>query len=64
MLKDGLWDVYNDFAMGSCAEICAEQHGISREEQVLRCTLIAPSNLFPEDQNYILSLYSYLAITL
>lgn len=34
MLKDGLWDVYNDFAMGVCAEICASQHSITREEQV------------------------------
>ncbi|XP_062206216.1 acetyl-CoA acetyltransferase 2-like [Phragmites australis] len=33
MLKDGLWDVYNDFAMGMCAELCAEQHSITREEQ-------------------------------
>lgn len=33
MLKDGLWDVYNDFGMGVCAEICAEQHKFSREEQ-------------------------------
>lgn len=36
MLKDGLWDVYNDFAMGVCGEICAEHHKISREEQVIR----------------------------
>ncbi|CAN0927241.1 Probable acetyl-CoA acetyltransferase, cytosolic 2 [Linum grandiflorum] len=33
MLKDGLWDVYNDFGMGNCAEICAEQHSITREQQ-------------------------------
>ncbi|KAL0311132.1 UNVERIFIED_CONTAM: Acetyl-CoA acetyltransferase, cytosolic 1 [Sesamum angustifolium] len=33
MLKDGLWDVYNDFGMGVCAELCAEQHNITREEQ-------------------------------
>ncbi|KAK6265133.1 hypothetical protein QUC31_013345 [Theobroma cacao] len=33
MLKDGLWDVYNDFGMGVCAEICADQHNITREEQ-------------------------------
>uniref|UniRef100_A0A803NYL1 Thiolase N-terminal domain-containing protein n=1 Tax=Cannabis sativa TaxID=3483 RepID=A0A803NYL1_CANSA len=37
MLKDGLWDVYNDFGMGVCAEICAEKYTISREEQVLFC---------------------------
>ncbi|KAI9126881.1 hypothetical protein K1719_002477 [Acacia pycnantha] len=33
MLKDGLWDVYNDFAMGMCGEICADQHAITRDEQ-------------------------------
>lgn len=33
MLKDGLWDVYNDFPMGMCAELCADQHSFSREEQ-------------------------------
>lgn len=40
MLKDGLWDVYNDFGMGVCAEICAENHSITREEQVLIRDLI------------------------
>ncbi|KAL5222851.1 hypothetical protein ABZP36_027564 [Zizania latifolia] len=35
MLKDGLWDVYNDFPMGMCAELCADQYSISREEQDL-----------------------------
>ncbi|GMN36670.1 hypothetical protein TIFTF001_006197 [Ficus carica] len=33
MMKDGLWDVYNDFGMGVCAEICADRYTISREEQ-------------------------------
>ncbi|KAL3633663.1 Acetyl-CoA acetyltransferase, cytosolic [Castilleja foliolosa] len=33
MLKDGLWDVYNDVGMGVCAEICAEHHSITREQQ-------------------------------
>lgn len=33
MLKDGLWDVYNDFGMGVCGELCAEQHRITREDQ-------------------------------
>ncbi|XP_072971022.1 acetyl-CoA acetyltransferase 2-like isoform X2 [Typha angustifolia] len=33
MLKDGLWDVYNDFAMGMCAELCADNHSITREDQ-------------------------------
>lgn len=34
MLKDGLWDVYNDCGMGNCAELCADKHTITREEQV------------------------------
>ncbi|XP_022639845.1 acetyl-CoA acetyltransferase, cytosolic 1 isoform X3 [Vigna radiata var. radiata] len=33
MVKDGLWDVYNDFGMGACAELCADQHVITRDEQ-------------------------------
>lgn len=28
---DGLWDAYNDFAMGNCGESAAEKHGITRE---------------------------------
>ena len=33
ILKDGLWDVYNDFHMGNAAEICANECNISREQQ-------------------------------
>jgi acetyl-CoA C-acetyltransferase len=33
LIKDGLWDVYNDFHMGSAAELCAVEHNISREAQ-------------------------------
>jgi acetyl-CoA C-acetyltransferase len=33
LIKDGLWDVYNDFHMGSAAELCAKECKISREEQ-------------------------------
>ncbi|KAF8332781.1 thiolase [Cantharellus anzutake] len=33
LLKDGLWDVYNDFHMGNCAENAAAKHGITREDQ-------------------------------
>ena len=33
MIVDGLWDIYNDKHMGSCAEICADKFSISREEQ-------------------------------
>nr|GMD32738.1 acetyl-CoA acetyltransferase, cytosolic 1-like [Ipomoea batatas] len=33
MIKDGLWDVYNDFGMGLCAELCADQYSFTRGEQ-------------------------------
>lgn len=33
IVKDGLWDVYNDFHMGNAAEICAAECKISRKEQ-------------------------------
>ena len=31
--KDGLLDVYNKVPMGNCAELCAKEYNISREEQ-------------------------------
>ena len=31
--KDGLWEVYNNFAMGNCADHTAKEMNISREEQ-------------------------------
>lgn len=33
MLHDGLWDPYSDQHMGSCAEICAAENKITREDQ-------------------------------
>ncbi len=33
MIKDGLWDVYNDFHMGHAAELCAEECNVPREAQ-------------------------------
>lgn len=33
MLQDGLTDVYNATHMGNCAELCAKEKGITREEQ-------------------------------
>ncbi|HEY6193160.1 MAG TPA: thiolase family protein [Bacteroidota bacterium] len=33
IIKDGLWDVYNDFHMGSAAELCARECRVSREAQ-------------------------------
>ncbi len=31
--KDGLWDVYNDYAMGNCADLCAREMNFTREQQ-------------------------------
>ncbi len=33
MIKDGLWDVYNDFHMGNAGEICARECNIPRQAQ-------------------------------
>lgn len=33
LIKDGLWDVYNQIHMGVCAEKTAQKYQISREEQ-------------------------------
>ena len=33
LVKDGLWDVYNDYHMGVAAELCATDCNISREDQ-------------------------------
>ena len=33
LIKDGLWDVYNQIHMGVCAEETAKKHKISRQEQ-------------------------------
>lgn len=33
LLKDGLWDVYNDYHMGTAAELCAATCEITREAQ-------------------------------
>jgi len=33
LIKDGLWDVYNNFEMGNAAELCAKEYKITREEQ-------------------------------
>ncbi len=33
MIRDGLWDVYNDFHMGNAAELCAREMNISRGAQ-------------------------------
>src|SRR3954462_11661107 len=33
MIRDGLWDVYNDYHMGITGENVAQKYGITREEQ-------------------------------
>ena len=33
IIKDGLWDVYNNYHMGDAAELCAREHKISRAAQ-------------------------------
>ncbi len=33
MVKDGLWDVYNNYHMGNAADLCAKEMNFSREEQ-------------------------------
>ncbi|WP_278380131.1 acetyl-CoA C-acyltransferase [Chryseobacterium arthrosphaerae] len=32
LIKDGLWDVYNDFHMGSAAEIGVKKYGLTRQQ--------------------------------
>ena len=33
MMWDGLWDHFNDFAMGMSAEYCAEKYNVTRQDQ-------------------------------
>ena len=33
LIKDGLWEVYNNYHMGNAAELCATEFKIDREEQ-------------------------------
>jgi acetyl-CoA C-acetyltransferase len=33
IVKDGLWDVYNDYLMGNAGDLCARECNISREDQ-------------------------------
>ena len=33
MIKDGLWDPYNNFHMGNAAEICVKEYHFTREQQ-------------------------------
>jgi acetyl-CoA C-acetyltransferase len=33
ILKDGLWDPYNNYHMGEAGELCSAEYGITREDQ-------------------------------
>jgi acetyl-CoA C-acetyltransferase len=33
VIRDGLWDVYNNVHMGACGDRCAEQYGFTRQQQ-------------------------------
>jgi acetyl-CoA C-acetyltransferase len=33
IIRDGLWDPYKDYHMGSAGELCAKEYSITREEQ-------------------------------
>jgi acetyl-CoA C-acetyltransferase len=33
IVRDGLWDIYGDVHMGSCAELCAQKYSFSRDAQ-------------------------------
>jgi acetyl-CoA C-acetyltransferase len=33
MIRDGLWDVYNNVHMGICGDRCAEKYGFTRQQQ-------------------------------
>jgi acetyl-CoA C-acetyltransferase len=33
MIRDGLWDIYNNVHMGTCGDTCAKKVGISRQQQ-------------------------------
>jgi acetyl-CoA C-acetyltransferase len=33
MIRDGLWDIYNNVHMGTCGDKCADKYGFTREQQ-------------------------------
>lgn len=56
MIRDGLWDVYNNVHMGSCGDRCAEKFSLSREQQdefaiasFQRAIAAAASGVFAEE---------------
>jgi acetyl-CoA C-acetyltransferase len=56
VLKDGLWDAFDDHHMGNCAEVCAAKYGLTREQQdnyaiesYRRANLAIKDGLFKEE---------------
>lgn len=59
MIKDGLWDAFNDYHMGITAENVAEKYGITREMQdELACR--SQNNASKQEQKEDLKTKSYL----
>ncbi len=52
MIRDGLWDVYNDFHMGNAAELCAKECNLSREDQDAFAKISYERALNAQQQNY------------
>jgi len=56
MIRDGLWDVYNNVHMGICGDRCAEKYSLTREQQdefavasFKRAIAAAASGVFAEE---------------
>jgi acetyl-CoA C-acetyltransferase len=56
LIRDGLWDVYNNLHMGSCGDRCASKYGLSRQQQddfavasFKRALAAASSGVFAEE---------------
>lgn len=52
MIRDGLWDVYNDFHMGNAAELCAKECHLSREDQDKYALMSYERALRAQKENY------------
>ncbi len=52
MIQDGLWDVYNDYHMGSAAELCARECNISRDRQDDFCRMSYERALAAQKSGY------------
>lgn len=52
MVRDGLWDVYNDFHMGNAAELCARECNLSREDQDKYAILSYQRAITAQKNNY------------